>query len=162
MSQPVLYVKKLSKNATVPARSSKGAVGYDLSSAYDVVIPAHGKGLVQTDISVAIPEGTYGRVAPRSGLAWKKHIDVGAGVIDPDYRGNVGVVLFNHAAEPFEIKVGDRVAQLILERVLTPDVAEVDDLEKTERGEGGFGSTGVGVKRQKSESDNKSDETAKK
>jgi len=161
-SQPKLYVKKISDKATVPARSSAGAVGYDLSSAQDVTIPARGKGLVLTDIMISIPEGTYGRIAPRSGLAWKKHIDVGAGVIDPDYRGNVGVVLFNHADEEFQIKVGDRVAQLILERVMTPDVAEVSDLSETARGEGGFGSTGTGAKRQKSENESKSDEGSKK
>jgi len=87
--------------------------------------------------------GTYARVAPRSGLAWKNFIDVGAGVVDYDYRGNVGVNLFNHGKEDFVIKHGDRVAQLILEKICTPDVVEVDDLEDTDRGAGGFGSTGV-------------------
>lgn len=88
-------------------------------SAVHVVIPARGKGIAKTDLAIAVPEGCYGRIgmkfplwfclfilicpiAPRSGLAWKKHIDVGAGVIDADYRGNVGVVLFNHSAEDFE------------------------------------------------------------
>ena len=84
--------------------------------------------------------------APRSGLAWKKHIDVGAGVIDADYRGCVGVVLFNHSAEDLEVKRGDRVAQLILERIETPPVEEVTELDDTERGAGGFGSTGVSAK----------------
>ncbi len=88
----------------------------------------------------------YGRVAPRSGLAWKKHIDIGAGVIDADYTGDVGVVLFNHAKEDFEVKKGDRVAQLILERYETAIVEEVEDLEETARGAGGFGSTGVSEK----------------
>eukprot|EP00250_Pteridium_aquilinum_P011891 c20371_g1_i2 orf=280-663(-) len=81
--------------------------------------------------------------APRSGLAWKHSIDVGAGVIDADYRGPVGVVLFNLSDQDFAIKSGDRVAQLILERIVTPEVLEVDDLEETGRGEGGFGSTGI-------------------
>jgi len=112
-------------------------------SAYEYVVPARGKELVKTDLSVAIPKGTYARVAPRSGLAWKKFIDVGAGVVDYDYRGNVGVILFNHGEEDFVVQKGDRVAQLILERIVTPDVVECEELEDTERGAGGFGSTGV-------------------
>ena len=112
-------------------------------SAHDCVVPARGKELVKTDLSIAIPLGTYARVAPRSGLAWKKFIDVGAGVVDYDYRGNVGVILFNHGDEDFEVKKGDRVAQLILEQILTPEVVECDDLDDTARGAGGFGSTGV-------------------
>ena len=77
------------------------------------------------------PAGCYGRVAPRSGLAWKKHIDVGAGVIDSDYRGNVGVVLFNHADQDLQVHHGDRIAQLILERIAIADVQEVEELEDT-------------------------------
>ena len=83
------------------------------------------------------------RVAPRSGLAWKKSIDTGAGVIDEDYRGIVRVILFNHSDTDFEIKRGDRIAQLILERILTPEVVETEELSETVRGAGGFGSTGV-------------------
>lgn len=82
-------------------------------------------------------------VAPRSGLAWKHSIDVGAGVVDADYRGPVGVILFNHSDVDFEVKVGDRIAQLIVEKIVTPQVVEVDDLDATVRGAGGFGSTGV-------------------
>merc|ERR1711991_875513 len=105
----------LSANATLPVRGSPLAAGYDLASAHDVTVPAKGKALAKTDLAIAVPEGTYGRIAPRSGLAWKKHIDVGAGVIDADYRGNVGVVLFNHAEEDLEVTQGMRVAQLVLE-----------------------------------------------
>ena len=81
--------------------------------------------------------------APRSGLAWKHSIDTGAGVVDADYRGNVGVILFNFSEIAFEVKAGDRVAQMILERIMTPEVEEVDSLEETVRGAGGYGSTGV-------------------
>ncbi|MCO5578208.1 hypothetical protein L7F22_032046 [Adiantum nelumboides] len=140
---PKLLVKKLSANAITPSRGSTFAAGYDISSAYDDVVPARGKALIKTDLSIAIPEGTYARLAPRSGLAWKHSIDVGAGVIDADYRGPVAVILFNLSDQDFVIKAGDRVAQLILEKIVTPDVLEVDDLEATVRGEGGFGSTGV-------------------
>uniref|UniRef100_A0A0P4WC52 Deoxyuridine 5'-triphosphate nucleotidohydrolase n=1 Tax=Scylla olivacea TaxID=85551 RepID=A0A0P4WC52_SCYOL len=111
-------------------------------SAYDMVVPAEGKALVKTDIQVELPEDCYGRVAPRSGLSWKNHIDVGAGVIDQDYRGNVGVVLFNHAKVDFAVKKGDRVAQLICERIIYPEIEEVEEISETERGEDGFGSTG--------------------
>eukprot|EP00042_Codosiga_hollandica_P007427 m.17401 g.17401 ORF g.17401 m.17401 type:complete len:184 (+) comp29201_c0_seq1:40-591(+) len=139
----VLLVQRLSAHAQLPQRQSALAAGYDLFSAHDVVIPAQGKAIVPTDIAIALPEGCYGRVAPRSGLAWKNHLDVAAGVIDADYRGNVGVVLFNHAQSEFQVKRGDRVAQLILERILTPDVQEMTALPDTARGVAGFGSTGV-------------------
>eukprot|EP00731_Ephydatia_muelleri_P017829 Em0010g927a len=138
----ILRVKRLSENSTLPTRASSLAAGYDLYSARDTVVPPEGKQLVETDIAIAVPEGCYGRVAPRSGLAWKHHIDVGAGVIDRDYRGNVGVVLFNLGKQEFHVKKGDRIAQLVLERVCTPTVEEVEELTETDRGAGGFGSTG--------------------
>lgn len=139
----LLKVKKLSEKAVLPSRASPLSAGYDLSSAAKTKVPARGKALVPTDLSIAIPEGTYARIAPRSGLAWKHSIDVGAGVIDADYRGPVGVILFNHSDIDFEVNVGDRIAQLVIEKIMTPDVVEVEDLDSTLRGEGGFGSTGV-------------------
>lgn len=142
-TSPLLKVKKLSDKAVLPSRGSALAAGYDLSSAAEAIVPARGKALVPTDLSIAIPEGTYARVAPRSGLALKHSIDVGAGVIDADYRGPVGVVLFNHSDVDFAVKPGDRIAQMIIQVVVTPEVAEVEDLDATVRGEGGFGSTGV-------------------
>ena len=93
-------------------------------------------------MSISVPPGTYGRIAPRSSLAWKNSLHVGAGVIDADYRGNVGVVLFNLSNEDFGIKQGDRIAQLILEKIVLAEVCEVSDLDETKRGSGGFGSTG--------------------
>ncbi len=112
-------------------------------SAYAGVVPARGRALLKTDIAIAVPAGTYGRVAPRSGLALKAGIDTGAGVIDADYRGNVGVILFNHSDTDFAVAAGDRIAQLILEAIVTPPVAAVDELDDTDRGADGFGSTGV-------------------
>ena len=138
-----MQVKKLSEFAIIPSRGSEFAAGFDLSSAYDCCVPARGKALVKTDLAIAIPENTYARIAPRSGLAWKNFIDTGAGVVDYDYRGNVGVILFNHGDVDFEIKRGDRVAQLILERICMAGVQEVEELFETKRGTGGFGSTGV-------------------
>ncbi|XP_026175495.1 deoxyuridine 5'-triphosphate nucleotidohydrolase, mitochondrial isoform X1 [Mastacembelus armatus] len=140
--RPVLRFAKLSENATTPTRGSAKAAGYDLYSAYDYSIGPMDKTIVRTDIQIAVPHGCYGRVAPRSGLAAKHFIDVGAGVVDEDYRGNVGVVLFNFSKETFEVKKGDRVAQLVCERICYPDLVEQKTLDETERGAGGFGSTG--------------------
>ena len=139
----ILQVKKLSENATIPTKGSPLSAGYDLSSAENTIIKAGGKGIVKTDLSIACPDGTYARIAPRSGLAVKKFIDVGAGVVDADYRGPVGVVLFNFGDEDFVVEKGDRVAQLILEKVSMVGAEEVEELTDTERGAGGFGSTGV-------------------
>ncbi|CAA6657587.1 unnamed protein product [Spirodela intermedia] len=140
---PLLRVKRLSENAVLPSRGSPYSAGYDLSSAVDMKVPGRGKALVPTDLSISIPQGTYARIAPRSGLAWKHSIDVGAGVVDADYRGPVGVILFNHSDVDFEVKAGDRIAQLIIERIMTPEVVEVENLDSTVRGAGGFGSTGA-------------------
>jgi len=141
---PTLRVKKLSENGKAPERASASAAGYDVFSAVDTIVPAKGKAIVATDISLAIPEGHYGRVAPRSGLAVKSFIDVGAGVVDCDYRGPLGVVLFNFGEGEFAVKKGDRIAQLIITPIATPQVEVVEDLDETERGQGGFGSTGTG------------------
>ena len=138
-----LLVKRLNEHATLPARGSPLAAGYDLSSSEDVSIPKGTRGLVGTGIAFTVPHETYGRIAPRSGLAVKKGIQVGAGVIDHDYTGEVKVVLFNHGDEDFVIKKGDRIAQLIIEKIEMPEVKLVDELLVTERGEGGFGSTGA-------------------
>uniref|UniRef100_A0A3Q2SQU8 Deoxyuridine 5'-triphosphate nucleotidohydrolase n=1 Tax=Fundulus heteroclitus TaxID=8078 RepID=A0A3Q2SQU8_FUNHE len=138
----VLRFSKLSEHATTPTRGSAKAAGYDLYSAYDYSIMPMDKAIVKTDIQIAVPHGCYGRVAPRSGLAAKHFIDVGAGVVDEDYRGNVGVVLFNFGKETFEVKKGDRVAQLVCEKICYPDLVEEETLDETDRGAGGFGSTG--------------------
>lgn len=143
-SRSVLRVKRLSPAATIPVKGSPGSAGFDLASAERTVIRAGDRGVVRTDLSIACPPGTYGRIAPRSGLAVKKFVDVGAGVVDADYRGPVGVVLFNFGSDDLEIEVGDRVAQLVLEKIDdAADAVEVNDLDDTERGAGGFGSTGV-------------------
>src|SRR6056300_2084323 len=137
-----LFVKRLTYYATLPSRGSAHAVGYDLYASEDYLIPRGTRMIVNTGIAIVIPKNCYGRVAPRSGLAVKHGIQVGAGVVDPDYMGEVKVVLFNHGDKDFEVKKGDRVAQLILERCETPEVEEVGTVEDTERGAGGFGSTG--------------------
>ncbi|GAP83582.2 putative deoxyuridine 5 -triphosphate nucleotidohydrolase [Rosellinia necatrix] len=140
---PPLFVKKLSDKARLPTRGSAFAAGYDMYSSQAATVPARGKALVDTDISVALPANTYGRVAPRSGLASKHSIQTGAGVIDADYRGQVKILLFNHSDVDYSVAEGDRIAQLVIERIYTPDVVEVAELEESVRGAGGFGSTGT-------------------
>lgn len=138
-----LQVKLLSDTAKPPTRGSEASAGLDLYASEDNTVPPRGKALVKTGLQMRIPLGCYGRVAPRSGLALKKFIDVGAGVIDADYNGEVGVVLFNFSDEEFAVKTGDRIAQLILERICMAPVVVVDSLDDTQRGAGGFGSTGT-------------------
>lgn len=140
---PPLLIKKLSETAKLPLRGNEFAAGYDIYASQETVIPKRGKGLVETDLSIAVPAGTYGRIAPRSGLAVNHFIDTGAGVIDADYRGPVKVLLFNHGDADFEVKVGHRIAQLIIERIYHPEILEVQELSATVRGAGGFGSTGM-------------------
>lgn len=140
-----MRVKRLAPSATIPTRGSALAAGFDLYASRPASVPPRGKAMVDTDISIALPSGTYGRVAPRSGLAAKHSIHTGAGVIDADYRGPLKVILFNLGDEEFKVNEGDRIAQLILEEVRMAPALEVEDLDETVRGQGGFGSTGVGA-----------------
>ncbi|EGR30580.1 hypothetical protein IMG5_128830 [Ichthyophthirius multifiliis] len=138
----ILQIKKLHKQAIIPQKGTSGAAGYDLCACQETTIPAKGKQLVKTGLSIAVPTGNYARIAPRSGLAWKNFIDVGAGVIDEDYRGEVNVLLFNHSNDDFKI------AQMIIEKITPTIIQEVEELDETLRGEGGFGSTGVSLNKQ--------------
>merc|ERR1711935_566722 len=98
--------------------------------------------MIKTDIAIAVPEDCYGRIAPRSSLAHKHSLDIGAGVIDADYRGNVGVIMFNFSDTDYTVAKHERCAQLIIERILTPEISVVEELPATNRGAGGFGSSG--------------------
>lgn len=140
---PALHWAKLSENAFEPVRNTERAAGLDLFSAYNAIVPARGTALIFTDLQIRVPSGTYGRIAARSGLAVRAHIDVGAGVIDEDYRGNVGVVLFNHSDVDFHVPRGYRIAQLICERILYPRLKQVSRMDETAtaRGVRGFGSS---------------------
>lgn len=139
-----IQIKKLSDKAKIPSQGSKYAAGYDLYAAEEVLVNTLGRKLVKTNISISIPEGYYGRIAPRSGLAYKNGIDVLAGVIDSDYRGDIGVILFNtdHNLD-FLVNVGDRIAQIIIEKCHSVNWEPVETLDSTVRSEGGFGSSGV-------------------
>lgn len=138
-----LSVKLLNKQATAPVRKHPQDAGVDISSSENIVVPAHGRVTVGTGLAIKTPSGYYGQLFSRSGLASKNGIQVGGGVIDENYRGEIKVVLFNHDTKDFEVKIGDRVAQLILIPVAYAGVTVVEDLDKTDRGAQGFGSTGV-------------------
>ena len=137
-----IKVKKLTEDATIPVVGSKYAAGLDLASAVDIVIPAGKMRKVSTGLSVAVPLDSYFRIAPRSGLAAKHEIDVLAGVVDSDYRGELVVLLKNLGENDFVVNKGDRIAQGIVEKIYLADVLEVKELPDTDRGENGFGSTG--------------------
>ncbi|XP_019156125.1 PREDICTED: deoxyuridine 5'-triphosphate nucleotidohydrolase-like [Ipomoea nil] len=121
---PTLKVKRLSENATLPERCFPHSAGYDLSSAVETTVPARGKAMVPTDLSIDIPPGTYGRIAARSSLSWHNSIEVGGGVVDLD-KNPVFVILFNLSDTDFQVKVGDRIAQLVIELHATPEILEV-------------------------------------
>jgi dUTP pyrophosphatase len=126
----------------LPEYGSPAAAGADLRASQALVIPPGGRAAVPTALRLEIPPGHVGLVWPRSGLAVRHGIDTLAGVIDSDYRGELKVVLVNHGDQPFRIAAGDRIAQLLLQRVEHVRFHSVAQLAETERGTGGFGSTG--------------------
>ena len=147
MSDPVgVKLKRLphGEGLALPAYATEGAAGMDVLSAEDVVLEPGMRHAVATGLSMAIPPGYEIQVRPRSGLAFKFGVTVPntPGTIDSDYRGELKVLMINHGSEPFPIKRGERVAQLVLAPVTQAAWLEVDDLDETARGSGGFGSTG--------------------
>ncbi len=140
----ILRVKKLHPQAKLPECKSKGAVGLDLYSVEEVEIPPKEYRSVGTGVAVEIEKGYEGEIRPRSGLAVKYGIGVlnSPGTVDWDYRGEIRVILFNLGKTTFTVKKGMRVAQLVISKIYTPKVIEVDKLSTTTRGGGGFGSTG--------------------
>ncbi|KAG6499120.1 hypothetical protein ZIOFF_038876 [Zingiber officinale] len=141
IAEPHVLVKKTSQHAVLPQRQTEGSAGLDISASHAAVIEPYGRDIVHTCLRIKIPYGYYGRLASRSGLAWKNRIEVGAGVIDSDYRGEVKVLLFNRTNIPVYISPQQNIAQLILEKIVFPEVYEVPHLSYSERGDKGFGST---------------------
>ena len=126
----------------MPSYAHSGDAGADLKASKDCTVPARGKCLVPTGLSIALPDGHVGLIWPRSGLAVKHSIDCGAGVIDAKYRGELKVLLFNHSDDDFSIEAGERIAQLLIQKVESVNFTPVDNLEETARNKAGFGSTG--------------------
>jgi len=134
-------VKKLSAEARVPMKGTARAAGHDLYANEGTNVPARGQAIVGTGIAIGLPHNTYGRIAPRSSLVVKHRLTTNAGVIDSDYRGEVKVVLANLGDQPYRVEKGDRIAQLIIEQIDNRELQEVTQLDDTERGDQGFGSS---------------------
>ena len=145
MAQIKIQIQRLDKELPLPQYAKPGDAGADLIASEEVRVPAHQWALVPTGIKIASPEGYVGLVHPRSGLALKQGITVlnTPGTIDAGYRGEVGVVLLNVSPIDFIAKKGDRIAQLVVQKVETAEFISVDALGESDRGDGGFGSTGA-------------------
>lgn len=146
---PILGIKTLHDDVIIPYKASEKAAGIDLY-AYnpneEIIVKSGEQTLVKTGIKIALPPGCYGQISARSGLTLKNNIYIGAGVIDEDYRGEIGIIVINHGKEDFKINSGDRIAQLVCHKIFYPEVRVFDDLDATVRGEEGFGSTGYRYK----------------
>jgi dUTP pyrophosphatase len=138
----ILNFMRLDPDAVLPSRGSVSSAGLDLHSIEDKELSPGDRANIRTGLAVAVPEGHYGRVAPRSGLALRHGLDVLAGVIDADYRGELVCIVINLGSEPVAIKKGDRIAQLIVEKVALLEPEWSGSLLETERSGRGFGSTG--------------------
>jgi dUTP pyrophosphatase len=143
-----LSVFKLNDRSIIPTKGTPNSAGYDLHSIDEYIIPPWDRTIIKTGLQIRTPVGYYGRIASRSGLSVKKNLEVGAGVIDHDYQGEVCVILRNFSNEPAEIKMGERCAQIILEPYANVDVKKLNEplnivFDNTVRNSGGFGSTGT-------------------
>lgn len=140
-----LKIKRIDTNAKLPEYAHPGDAGLDLFSVVDAVIEPGCTGLIGTGIVIELPEGTEAQVRPRSGLALKHQITVlnTPGTIDEGYRGEVKVLVINHGKEPFHVTCGMKIAQMVIQHVLRVDVEECDTMSESQRGIGGYGSTGV-------------------
>ena len=141
MSEPSQKICKTT-GPFIPTYSHPGDAGADIKASEPSIVPARGKALISTGLSIELPEDHVGLIWPRSGLAVKHSIDCGAGVIDAKYRGEIKVLLFNHSDKNFAIEPGDRIAQLLVQKIESINFLSVENLDETERNFGGFGSTG--------------------
>lgn len=139
---PLVLPVLVGPGGALPEYGSERAAGADLRASQPLVIPPGGRAAVPTALRLEIPPGHVGLVWPRSGLAVRHGIDTLAGVIDSDYRGELGVVLVNHGQQPFTIAAGDRIAQLLIQRVERARFVAASEIAESQRGSGGFGSTG--------------------
>nr|CAD7206353.1 unnamed protein product [Timema douglasi] len=145
-SVTLLKYKKINRNAFSPVRATTFSAGLYLKSPYNCSIQPSCRHLVKINISIILPSGTYGKISPRSSLALHHGVDVLAGVIDEDYRGNICVLLVNHGETVFRIKRSDKIAQLVCIKIDYRRVEYTDSLSNTQREEGGFGSSAIPIK----------------
>ncbi len=136
-------LKKLTDNAILPQYAHQYDAGMDLFSNEEVELQPNTRALVATGIAMAIPQGMVGLVWDKSGLAVKSALTTLAGVIDSTYRGEIKIAIYNLSDEVYKIEAGQKIAQMLIQPVEAPELEEVVELEETQRGEGGFGSTGV-------------------
>jgi len=142
-----IQVMKMAAKAKLPSKGSWFSAGHNLYALKDVLIPARGQKLIGTGIAIGIPQGTYARIAPQSGLTYKESIGIGGGVIDANYTGEVKVIMMNHGKKRYQVQEGDRIAQMIIEKIDMSGMMEVDHLPITDRGNKGFGSRDLSLKR---------------
>jgi dUTP pyrophosphatase len=138
----MIQVKLLTENSKSPSRNTPTDAGLDLYSSEAAVIKSREWKAVSVGISISIPDGFYARIAPRSGLAYKYGIDVFAGVVDSGYRGEIKAILYNAGDKDYTIDIGDKIAQLIIEKCYLWDTLIVNELDESDRAERGFGSSG--------------------
>ena len=143
-TKKTLKINRLHSDAVIPSYAKDGDAGMDLYSIDEMELRPGCRGLIKTGISIELPKGTEAQIRPRSGLALKMGITVlnTPGTIDCGYRGEIGVILINHGEENFLVKKGERIAQMVINKVESVNIEEVEELSETERGSGGFGSTG--------------------
>jgi len=137
-----LRIKKLHEDAKLPVYANPGDAGMDLFSREDYILKAGERYTFKIGIVMEIPEGHYGSVRDKSGLASKFGLTTQAGVVDASYRGEIGIVLYNSSKEDYKINKGDKIAQMVIQPIINPEIEEISELSETRRGDGGFGSTG--------------------
>ncbi len=144
MKRAKIKILRLNKNIAVPYKATPGASGFDLSAAQSITIKARSFGVVPTGLAIELPAGIEAQIRPRSGLAFHHGIGVlnSPGTIDPDYRGEIKVILFNISDKSFTVQPGDRIAQIVFSRIIPVEFEEAAALSKTRRNKGGFGHTG--------------------
>ncbi len=138
-----INIQRVDKGVEMPCYAHEGDAAFDLRSAEEVLLKPGEKHVVKTGIKMAIPKGYFGNIRDRSGMAAKQGVHCLAGVVDAGYRGEVGVVMVNLGKEDVSIEKNMRIAQMLIQKAEAPKIIEVDELEETTRGEGGFGSTGA-------------------
>lgn len=138
----MIQIKLLTKDSKVPTRNNPTDAGLDLYSSETLLIKGGTWRAISIGISISIPDGFYARIAPRSGLAYKHGLDIFAGVIDSGYRGEIKVILYNASEKDYLVNIGDKIAQLIIEKCYLWNIEVVDELKESDRSERGFGSSG--------------------
>jgi dUTP pyrophosphatase len=138
-----IFVERLDQDAKIPTKAYQGDAGFDIYACEDCEIPSSGKMIIKTGLRFAIPEGYAGFIWDKSGLAAKHSLKTMAGVLDSNYRGELKVVLANLGKEPYKVEKGQKIAQLVIKKVEAPEIVETKIEDETERGGGGFGSSGL-------------------